>query len=569
MSSSLQVAGLASNFDWKSFVDSIIEIERTPANRIESEKATNLQKVNLLGTLGTKLTTLQTSVQALKADSLFGQRRATSSTASSTWNPVAASGTAAGSYTLAVSNLATSASLKGAADRGAALNPSSDDVSGLTLADLPVSQAVTAGVFTVNGQQVTVALTDSLADVFQSISDATGGDVTAAYDHVTDTISLGSATTNVMLGAANDSSNFLRALKLNNNGTDTVTSSAKLGTIKTSAPLASANLATAVAGTGSLLVNGVSIAYDASVDSLSAVLQRINDSSAGVSALYDGVNDRIGLTNKSTGDLGISLSDSGGLLAGLGLAGGTVFTRGENAEFTLNGGDVLTSASNTLDDTAHGITGLDVTVDSETTQTIAVAADTGAMRTKIEAFIKDYNDVQSFLDAATKVSTDAKGKVTAAVLASNREIQEWGRSLRSFTFGAVSGLSGTIKQLNELGLDFVAGTNTLEIDDGDKLDDALANNTTAVGAFFTTGTTGFAARLDTFIDKIIDDNSGQQTRINATNTGLDTQIAAIEGRLTQQRSLLESAFISMETAQSNLKLQQSAISAMVAQSNSS
>lgn len=570
MATGLQVAGLASNFDWKSFVDQIMDVERTPADRLEREKATNAQKVNLLSTLGTKLTALQDSVQALQAGTLFGKRSATSATSNSTWGSTAATDTAVGSYTFAVSQLATTASLRGSNNVASGLNPSSNDVSGLTLANLPLGQAITAGTFTVNGEQVTIALTDSLQDVFDAIDTATGGDVTASYDFTTDTVTLTSATTDVMLGAANDTSNFLRALKLGNNGTDTVESSGRLGTAKTSAALASANLATAItavdgSGVGTFSINGVDISYDVDTDTLTTVLERINDSDAGVSATYDAVNDRLTLTNKSTGDLGISVSESaGGLLGALGLTSGTTFTRGDNAEFTLNNGDTLTSLSNTLDETAHGITGLSVTVKSEETQTITVAADTSAMKAKIEAFMEDFNDVQSFLDSNTRVSTDAKGKVSAAVLSGNREIQEWARSLRSLAFADVSGMSGAIKRLNDLGLDFKAGTNELEIDNETALDDALAEATGDVADFFTSASTGFSATLDEFLESITEQNEDQQERINTANTSLDEQIAAIERRLAQQRAVMESAFIAMETAQSKIKQQQSAIDGMIA-----
>jgi flagellar hook-associated protein 2 len=574
MSTGLQVAGLASNFDWKSFVDQIMALEHAPADRLAAEKVTNTQKVTLLSSLGTKLASLQTSIKALKSDSLFGKRSALSLTSNSSWAVFAGTDTAIGSYKIAVSQLATSASLKGATDVGSALNPTSDDVAGLTLANLPLGQAVSAGTFSINGHQVTVALTDSLLDVFNAISTATSGDVTGSYDHTTDTITLTSATGNVMLGAANDTTNFLRALKLGNNGTGTVTSSARLGAVKTSATLVNANLGTAITaidgtGAGTFSINGVDFAYNVNSDTLSSVIARINQSTAGVAASYDALNDRLVLANKSTGDLGISVTESsGGLLGALGLTSGTTFTRGNNAQFTIDGGDILTSASNTLDDTSHGISGLSVTANSLETQTITVAPDTSAMRAKIEAFIKDYNEVQQFIDSNTKVSTDAKGKVTAATLSSNREIQDWARSLRTMAFAAVSGLTGSVKRLNDLGLDFKSGTNELEIDDDAKLNAALTESTTDVEAFFTTASTGFSAKLDTFLEKISDQNSDQQERINKTNTNLDEQIAAIERRLEQQRAVMESAFIQMETAQSKIKQQQSALDGMIAQQTS-
>ena len=576
MSTGLQVAGLASNFDWKSFVDQIINVERTPAVRLETEKSTNTQKVNLLGTLGTKLTALQDAAQALKAGTLFGKRTAALSGTASTWSAAAGTDTASGTYKFVVSQLATAASLQGSGDIGAALNPTTDVVSGLTLSNMPLGQAITAGTFSVNGKQVTVALTDSLQDVFTAISTATGGDVTASYSHTTDKVTLTSTNGEVMLGAGNDTTNFLRALKLGNNGTTSVASSGRLGTVKPGANLVSANLTAAItavdgAGAGTFSLNGVAIAYNVNTDSLSGIITRINQSAAGVTASYDSVNDRLVLANKSTGDLGIAVSETaGGLLGALGLTSGTTFARGDNAEFTLNNGFLISSLSNTLDASVHGVTGLSVTATTEETQTVTVAPDTGAMRTKLESFISAFNAVHEFIETNTKVTSDAKkGKVTAAVLASNREIQDWAHSLRTMAFGAVSGLTGSVKRLDDLGLDFKPGTNELVIDDDTKLDKALADATTDVSAFFTTATTGFGAKFDTFLEKISEQNDDQQERITKSNTSIDEQIAAIERRLVQQRAIMESAFIQMEIVQSKLKQQQSSLDNMFAQQNSS
>jgi flagellar hook-associated protein 2 len=569
-STSLQVAGLASNFDWKSFVDQIMSLEHAPADRLAAEKIENNLKVSQLSTLGTKLSALQDAALALKADGLFGQRLTTFGT-TSTWSSSAAADTATGTYKIAVSQLATAAKLTGTSDIGAGLNTVDDDVSGLTLANLPIGQAVTAGTFTVNGQQITVALTDSLQDVFDAIHEA-DSNLTASYDHTTDRITISAASGTVMLGAANDTSNFLRALKLGNNGTGTVTSSANLGTVKTTATLASANLGTAItnadgSGNSAFTINGVSISYNVNTDTLAAVMTRINNSGAGVTASYDAVNDRVVLANATTGDLGISVSETGsGLLGALGLTGGT-FTRGQNALFTVNDGDTLSSASNTLDATSHGITGLSVTVKSEDTQTLTVSADTATMRSKIEAFVTKFNDVQQFLESATKISTDSKGKVTAATLADNREIQDWAHSLRGLAFAAIG--SGTIKRLNDLGIDFKSGTNELEIEDGAKLDAALATGTDEVEAFFSTASTGFAAKFDSFLKNISDRNDDQQTNLNKANTSLDDQIAAIERRLEQERAIMEAAFIQMENAQSKLKQQQTAVENMFASNTSS
>jgi flagellar hook-associated protein 2 len=497
-------------------------------------------------------------------EGLSAPRAACSGATGSTWRLAASSGTATGAYAFNVTQLATKARRTGANDIGAALHTSSD-VSGLTLANLRTAPAVTAGKFSINGAQVTVALTDSLQSVFTAISTATGGDVAASYNPATDKITLTSASNaEITLGAANDTSNILSALKLGNNGTHTVASSAKVGGVKTTAALASAGLASAVTavdggGNGSFSINGVSVSYNVNTDTLSSVISRINQAGAGVTAAYDAINDRVALENNSTGDIGIGVSEgAGGLLAALGLTTGATVARGDNAVFTVNGGSALTSLSNTLDETAHGIEGLGVTVDSETAETISVASDTGGMREKIDAFISAYNAVQVFIDEKTKV-TSSKGKVTASVLTSNREVQDWARELRTLAFGSISGLTGTVQRLEHLGIDFDGTTGNLEVSDATKLADALRDAPADVEAFFQTSTTGFAAKFDDLLERLEDSTDGQQERINDTNSDLDRQIADMERRLEQQRELLTSSFVQMEQAQAQIQQQGQAI----------
>lgn len=560
----LQLSGLASGFDWKSLVDNLMNVERAPINRLTAEKTRNSSKVSALANLGTKLTALQDSATSLSAEGSFGTRTAVSTTTGSTWSTSAGTNSAVGSYSVAVSQLATAARRNGALNIGTQLSATSD-VSGTTLANLPTGAAVTAGTFTVNGKQVTIALTDSLQTAFTAIATATGNAVTAAYNPATDKIEL-SGTGEIVLGAANDTSNFLAALKLSNNGTNAVASSTQLGTVKTSATLASANLGTAItavdgSGNGTFSINGVSIAYNVNTDTFSGLLTKINQSSAGVTASYDAANDRVSLVNNSTGDIGIGVDEAaGGVLAALGLTTGGTLVRGEDALFTINGGATLSSKSNTLDATAHGISGFAVTVNSESTETINVAADTKGMKSKIQDFITKFNDIQDYIDTASKVTTTSAGKVTTAILADNREVQEWSRNLRNMAFAAIGGLSGTISRLEHLGIDFTSSTSKLEIKDSTKLEAALRDKSGDVDAFFRTASTGFAAKFKTFLTTIGASNTTQQTNLNKNNTSLDTQMADLERRLTQQREIMTSAFIAMETAQSKLQTQQQALS---------
>jgi flagellar hook-associated protein 2 len=561
----LQLSGLASGLDWKSLVDSLISLERTPANRLAAEKVANNTRITALNNLGSRLNELRTASAALNTSGLFTGRTATFASTGSSWSATAAAGATTGTFTFAVTQLATAAKRTGSADIGQGIS-ATNDVSGVTLSTLGTGRPVTAGQFSINGARITVDPTESLQDLFDRISQGTDGAVTASYDAASDRIQL-SSDGPITLGAANDTSNFLSVARLHNNGTGSITSAAPLGTVNISATLTQARLRTDVTavdaeGKGSFTINGVAIEYNVNNDSLSAVLARINASSAGVSAGFDPATDRVVLTNKATGDLGITVSeDAGGLLGALGITTGGTHSSGRNAEFSLNGGDTIVSTSNSLSEDAHGITGLIVNATSEGSQTITVGSDTAKMKTAIETFISKFNAVQQYIDEQTRV-TSANGKVTAGTLSNNREIQQWSQAFRSAAFAVVGGLSGTIARLEHLGIDFTAGSAELSIKDQTKFDAALKNAPNDVEAFFRTASTGFAARFDRLFGSFTgpDGNGGlmksQRESLTKANESIDRQIEEIDRRLVGRRAQMEAAFIAMEQAQAKIQQMQ-------------
>ena len=576
--SALQVSGLASGLDWKSLVSQLIAVERVPQNALRSQQALAQQKSTVLDTLGKDLTALQDSLTAISssAGDIFAARTANIADSSSGWTASADSASEVGSHTVNVTQLATKAQLLGGAGTGNALSATTD-VSGLTIGTLPIGTAITTGEFTVNGARVSVAATDSLQDVLDRVSTATGGAVTASYDPALDKIRL-SSTSEIVLGSANDTSNFLTATGLNNNGTGNVLSPKALGVVGVSKAIANANLRTAVtavdgSGSGSFSINGVSISYNVNTESISAILARINASTAGVTASYDRFNDRFTLTNKTTGDTGIAVSEaSGGLLGALGLGSSSTLSRGKNAQFTVDGGPTLSSASNTLDANAHGIAGLSMTVASLSTQTVSVAGDTSGVRTKVEDFIAKFNAVESYIDQQTAISTGSNGKVTSALFAGNHDIGAIGASLRKQVFGAVPGLSGSIKRLADIGIDFTTGTNQLAVKDSAKLDAAISGHADDVRTLFSHSTDGIVTRLNTFITQVTGSSgiiSKQTSSLASQSTSLNTQIAAMERHITQQQTMLTNSFVQMETAQSAIQSQLSALNSAFGLNSSS
>ena len=334
-------------------VDQLTNVERAPQRRMRTEQASVRAKNAAFTSLKTELTSLKTVSEKLKDTSFFDTRKVTSSETHAT--ATADSGTSSGEYNFEIFQLATSAKQLGASDVGAAVSTSSAMSSG------GFSIAVTGGTVTVQGKQVTVSTDDSLTTTLAAIKTAVGGsfDYSVSGDKVTLTDS-----SEIVLGSATDTSNFLQALRLNANGTTSISSSGKLGGIDISVTPANANFTDgAGAASGSFKINGTTISWDSSA-TITDILDKINSSEAGVYANYDPVNDRFLLTNKTTGDVGITLEDvTGDFLAKSRLltANSGALSRGKNLLYKVNDAGPLESKSNTIDSNSSGIQGLAVT----------------------------------------------------------------------------------------------------------------------------------------------------------------------------------------------------------------
>jgi Flagellar capping protein len=559
-SSTVSLTGLASGFDWSSFIDQMMEVSRVPQQRLQADQYTLNQKNAAYTNVKSQLASLQTRIKELKDPTLFDNRTATSSDVSAA-TVSASKGAAPGTYTFNITQLATASKINGTVNAGKRLSETSD-VSGVTLSSAGFPAAITAGTFTVNGKQVTVETSDTLADVFTKISTATNNTVSASYDPDTDRLSLSGAG-EIVLGSATDTSNFLQTARLYNNGTGTVSSSSALGSIRQTSVLSEANFNTAISdggsGAGEFKINGVSISFNAGTDTVNDLVNRINASSAGVTASYDTSNDRFILTSKATGDIGIALEDvTGNFLEATGLASGAL-NRGNNLIYTVNGGDPMVSQSNTITEASSGIAGLSVTALKEnSTVTVSVGNDTEKVKTAIKNFVDAYNRVQSLIDSQTASSTDAKGKVTAGILANERDAGDISNTLRKTIYSTFSELSGTLKHLADLGINTSGNNNSITLDDEAKLDAALSANFNSVKDFFTNSTNGLGVKLDAVIEKMIGDGGtlvAHQDNINSRVKALDQQIADMERRLTAEQDRLKASFVAMETAQANINQQ--------------
>ena len=181
----LQLSGLASGFDWKTFTDSVMEMERAPARRYEAEQAKNDNKKSQLSSLGPKLSSLQTAMNALSSSSLGAGRKVVNESSSAVVKATVSAATPVGSYGVQVTTLATASRLTG----GVAAQPGATYAGTLNIKS------------TAAGESTPIAITADMdvAAIVAAINNSEAG-VTAICNKAGTQIVL----TNQVTGAGND-----------------------------------------------------------------------------------------------------------------------------------------------------------------------------------------------------------------------------------------------------------------------------------------------------------------------------------------------------------------------------
>ena len=164
LAGSLAVSGLASGMNWQNIVQQLATAERSPELIWQKHQATLNAQNSAYNTLNTNLTTLQADIQALQATSLYATRAATTSN-SAMAVATAASGATMGSYTFNFGSLATAAQISGTANISQKLS-TDGNLANVVVGTAGFASPISAGTFTVNGAQITVASTDTLQTVF-------------------------------------------------------------------------------------------------------------------------------------------------------------------------------------------------------------------------------------------------------------------------------------------------------------------------------------------------------------------------------------------------------------------
>lgn len=474
--------GIASGIDYNSIIQKYTDITLQQEAPLKTQvTALNAQQSELLK-IQDLVAKFQDTFQAVSDPNNFSATAPTSSNTSAVGASAVAGGLATpGTYVITKSSLATSTQLTNDPAANGAFDPNATlKTAGASITPSNGPSGANNGTLTIDGVALqydvnTQDLNSWITTIANPALAAAGVSASLAYSNGKVTVT---STQPLTLGSANDSGNMLQVLKLDtaqvtfSGGVYTATSTTNIGGINVGAVLntsGNAGFGTAVTA-GAFTINGVVINVDPTANNLNDVLQKINGSSAGVIATYDGANDRIVLTAKNSGPQGISLGRSGdtsNFLQAAGfltdytkpnqLSGGAQLAVGKSAhvQYVDNAGTAHDVYANSNDVTSV-IPGVDLklqqAVDGVVVPpvTISVAQDSSALQSSIKTFVTAYNAVIDEINTATQApvvgtTTASSGQsqgtqlTTGGVLFNNQDVL----SLRDRLVNVVSGFGNT------------------------------------------------------------------------------------------------------------------------------
>lgn len=311
-------------------------------------------------------------------------------------------------------------------------------------------------------------------------------------------------------------------------------------------------------------------------NSLNGIVTAINESGANVTASIindgSGTPNRLVITGKDTKNYTVDFSGlnvppaggTGALAPTLLGVGDPTYQAGTAASFKVDG-VVITRTSNTVTDVLPGVT-LTLLKQGGTTS-VTVTNDTDDVTTKINDFVKEFNDALTLINKQSVY--DSTGKTTGA-LAGDSTLRTVQSQLQRLVTTPVSGASGAYKTLASIGVTSDSKTGTLSVDAA-KLTDALKSDFDGVVDLFThngdkTGLAdnqyGLAQQFNLVLDRVTHSytegstNNGLiESRIYGLNKSIkdiDKQIESMEIRMVKREETLKRKFSAMESMISSL-----------------
>jgi flagellar hook-associated protein 2 len=313
--------------------------------------------------------------------------------------------------------------------------------------------------------------------------------------------------------------------------------------------------------------NGHTTTITAGSDIDAAVLAVNSDAGAPVyaSAVTDAQSGTkyLVFSSRTTGATASAFTASAGSLA----EDGSRAVGGQDANYSVDGGPVKTSATNVVTDaipgasiTLKGVT----TVSGPVTVTVgAPAPDNTNITAKVKAFVDQYNStldfIRSKLDEKKVVNPQTTADQQKGLLNGDTMLEGILSQLRiSMTNAYAPGNPTTLDQMNEIGVSTGSAFGTLNQDaiegklvfDTAKFATALAADPTSVKNLLS-GTSGFGQALDTLLTPTLQAGGTMASRLTSEDQKqktLNDQIAAMDVLLNKKQDTLKAQFAAMETA---------------------
>lgn len=215
-----------------------------------------------------------------------------------------------------------------------------------------------------------------------------------------------------------------------------------------------------------------------------------------------------------------------------------------------SGGVVATSSDDTFNDLLAGVA-LTVKGSSTDPVTVSVSQTSSSLTTNVKAFVDLFNKLRAKLDQHTFFN--AEDNSTGFLFGSNETLRVESE-LNNLLTGRFFGV-GDVQSLEQIGIS-INDDGTLAFDQT-KLDAQYAADPASLEKFFTTESSGFAAKLDRLTESLVGRGSSLLvSRAEALSRKIDTnqeRIEALTGRLDRQREQLLKQFYTLETTIAKLQ----------------
>ncbi len=584
-----QVGGVISGLDTASIVDQLMQIESQPLMELNEryEKYELMKKA--YEELDSKLEEFRDFIFDLKLQKTFMVFSASSSD-ENTITAQASTNAVSGTYYVKVLNTAVGTLLEG--NDMVVTPPSSTTTFGsLDYSYIPIDSTIRIyNESTQSYEEINITTTDTIDDIITKINTALsnlGMTGSASYDQATGKLTITSDTNFFVVEV---SGNFMSVFHLKESN---VTYDSTNYVLQSSAPVSSvdpstktlqdiANYNSGTITSGTIKINGVEITIDPT-ETLEDFLERINESSAGITAWYDAYENKIYMRNNEGGPKAITLEDTDGtnVFTILGVDS-HILTPGQEAHIQISMDGITWVDLYTSSDSFeyNGIT-FTIKKASSDTITVRVERDVDQVIDKIKEFVQKWNEIMDYINeklTEEPVTDKSEEEMTEeekmkGVLKNDSFLESIFDRLKSFITRRIE---GDINYLWEIGIttgDFGTGYENmmkghLELNE-DTLRQVLSEDPEKVWRFFGNneeGSEGFAVQLYNYLWDLtkfgggIDQVAGVSGRLTREQRFLAIRIAEMIERLQKREAELWRKFTAMEEAIAYLQMQSSWLS---------